>query len=194
MKRQGTWKRWLADIALFNLGSVAYGLAVSVFTAPNDIAPGGVTGLATMLHYISEQYLSFDLPIGMVILLFNIPLLAVAWLRLGNRLAVRTLLGTVLSSVWVDVFASILPPFQGERMLVCLFGGALMGLGVGLIMTRGGTTGGTEIVARLLERRWPHIPIGKLLLAVDGVVIALSALVYGQLESPLYAVVLVFVS
>ena len=111
MKRQGTWKRWLADIALFNLGSVAYGLAVSVFTAPNDIAPGGVTGLATMLHYISEQYLSFDLPIGMVILLFNIPLLAVAWLRLGNRLAVRTLLGTVLSSVWVDVFASILPPF-----------------------------------------------------------------------------------
>ena len=194
MKRPGNWNRWLADIALFNLGSVAYGLAVSVFTAPNDIAPGGVTGLATMLHYLGERYLSLELPIGMLILLFNLPLLAVAWLRLGHRLAVRTLLGTALSSIWVDVLAALLPPFHGEKMLVCLFGGALMGLGVGLIMTRGGTTGGTEIVARLLERRWPHISIGKLVLAVDGVVIALSAVVYGQLESPLYAVVLVFVS
>lgn len=187
-------KALLVDFLLYNLGSIAFALAVSMFTAPNDVAPGGVSGLATMLNYLSRQHLPFEMPIGTLSLIINLPLLAAAWMKLGHRFTLRTLVCTVLSSLWVDIFAQIIPPFHGEMILVAIFGGALMGLGVGLILTRGGTTGGSEIVASLLERRWPHVPIGKLILAVDGLIIALSAVVYGQLESPLYAVVLVFIS
>ncbi len=194
MIKRGTVKRLLVDFLIYNLGSMAFGLAVSMFTAPNELAPGGVSGLATMLNYLSRQHLPFELPIGMLSLIINLPLLAAAWWRLGRRFTGRTLVCTLLSSLWVDAFAAFVPPFQGEMILTAIFGGALMGLGVGLILSRGGTTGGSEIVASLLERRWPHIPIGKLILVVDGCIIALSAVVYGQLESPLYAVVLVFIS
>ena len=192
--KKTVWKPLLLDLLLYNLGSIAFALAVAVFTAPNDVAPGGVSGLATMLNYLSRQHLPFELPIGTLSLVINLPLLIAAWAKLGRRFTLRTLVCTVLSSLWVDIFDQLLPPFRGEMILVSIFGGALMGLGIGLILSRGGTTGGSEIVASLLERRWPHIPIGKLILAVDGVIIALSAVVYGQLESPLYAVVLVFIS
>ena len=192
--KKPVWKTLLLDFLIYNLGSIAFALAVSMFTAPNDVAPGGVSGLATLLNYISRQRLPFELPIGLLSILINLPLLIAAWLKLGRRFTGRTLVCTVLSSLWVDIFAELVPPFRGEMILIAIFGGALMGLGIGLILSRGGTTGGSEIVASLLERRWPHIPIGKLILAVDGVIIALSAVVYGQLESPLYAVVLVFIS
>ena len=187
-------KALLTDLLLYTLGSIAYGVSVSLFTAPNAIAPGGVTGLSTMVSTLSQRATGAPLPIGLLSLVMNLPLLAAAWWRLGGRFTLRTLVCILLSSVSTDLLGAVLPPFQGERILVCIFGGALMGLGVGLILSRGGTTGGTEIVARLLERRWPHLSIGRLMLLVDGGVIALSALVYGQLESPLYAVVLVFIA
>lgn len=193
-KHRVNWKPLLLDGVLFLLGSIAYAVAVDMFTAPNDIAPGGITGIATMLNYLSREFLPFSLPIGLISIVMNVPLLLAAWLVIGRRLAIRTLCGILLSSVWIDLLEPVLPAFQGEMILTCIFGGVLMGLGVGLFLSRGGSTGGSEIVARLLERKFPHIPIGKLMLAVDGAIIALSALVYRQLESPLYAVVLVFIS
>ena len=104
------------------------------------------------------------------------------------------MLGLALSSVVIDTMTAIVPPFSGDRLLAALFGGVLTGVGLGLILSRGATTGGAEVVARLLERRWPNVPIGRLILLLDGGVIALSALVYGELESPLYAIILVYVS
>ncbi len=194
MKKTMAWKTLLWDFIVYNLGSIAFGVAVSMFTAPNNMAPGGVSGIATMLSYLSDQWWGMPLPIGTLSLIINLPLLAAALWRLGWHFTGRTLLCTVLSSLWVDAIAAIVPPFEGEMILTTIFGGALMGLGIGLILSRGGTTGGSEIVASLMERRWPHIPIGKLILVVDGIIIALSAVVFGELESPLYAVILVFIS
>lgn len=192
-KRKFNWKTLLMDVVLLFLGSLSYALAVDMFTAPNNIAPGGVTGIATMLNYLSQNW-PFEIPIGVATLVMNVPLLIAAWVKIGRRLAVRTIIGLALSSTLIDLLEPIIPPFQGENMLTCIFGGVLLGLGVGLILSRGGTTGGSEVVARLLERKFPHIPVGKLILLVDGVVIATSALVYRELESPLFAVVLVFIS
>lgn len=190
------WKTLFADVLYLLLGSLFFAISVDMFTAPNNIAPGGLTGVATMLNYLSVRWhLPFEIPIGMASLVMNVPLLIAAWMVIGRRTAIRTVIGLALSSVMIDLLEPILPPFVGdETILVCIFGGLLMGLGVGLILARGGTTGGSEVVARLLERKYPHIQMGKLILAVDGVVIALSAVVYGQLQSPLYAVVLVFLS
>ena len=185
---KGLWKRTALDGLFYVLGSVLYALSVNIFTAPNQIAPGGVTGVATLLNYV------WGAPIGTMILLINLPLLLAAWFRLGKACTVRTLIVTVLSSTVIDATASFLPPFQGDRMLVALFGGVLAGAGLGLIYMRGATTGGTEVVARLLERKFRHIPIGRLILLVDALVVAASALVYRNVETALYAMVLIFVS
>lgn len=184
----GIWKRTALDGLFYVMGSVLYALSVNIFTAPNQIAPGGVTGVATLLNFL------WGAPIGTMILLVNLPLLIAAWFRLGKVFTVRTLIVTVLSSVIIDATAPFLPVFRGDKMLVALFGGVLAGAGLGLIYMRGATTGGTEVVARLLERKFRHIPIGRLILLVDALVVAASALVYRNVETALYAMVLIFVS
>lgn len=184
----GIWKRTALDGLFYVMGSVLYALSVNIFTAPNQIAPGGVTGVATLLNFL------WGAPIGTMILLVNLPLLIAAWFRLGKVFTVRTLIVTVLSSVIIDATAPFLPVFRGDKMLIALFGGVLAGAGLGLIYMRGATTGGTEVVARLLERKFRHIPIGRLILLVDALVVAASALVYRNVETALYAMVLIFVS
>ena len=181
-------RRAAADIAYIVAGSCCFGLSVALFSAPNNIAPGGVTGLATLAHFL------WGAPIGALTIAVNVPLILIAWWRLGRSFATRTLLGLSISSVVIDTMTAIMPPFSGDRLLAAIFGGVLTGLGLGLILSRGATTGGAEVVARLLERRWPYIPIGKLILLLDGGVISLSAVVYRELESPLYAIILVYVA
>ena len=181
-------QRSALDGLFYILGSALYALSVNIFTAPNQIAPGGATGLATLANYL------FHFPIGTGILVINLPLLVAAWRKLGCWFTARTMIVTVLSSVIMDASALFLPAFRGDRVLVALFGGVLAGAGLGLIFMRGATTGGTEIVARLLEPRFRHIPIGRLILLVDAAVVGLSAAVYRNMESALYAMVLIFVS
>ena len=127
-------------------------------------------------------------------LIHILPLFVASWRFLGRDSTLRTAVVTVVSSVIIDVTAPFVPPFQGDKILTAVFGGVLAGAGLGLIFMRGATTGGSEIVARLLERRFRHIPIGRLILMVDAVVVATAAVVYRNLESALYAMILIFVS
>lgn len=181
-------KKLAADALFYLAGTVLYALAVNIFTAPNNVVPGGVTGVATLLNYL------FGLPIGTLIFIINLPLFFLSWRFLGREFTVRTILVTTVGAAIIDVLAPFVPPFHGDSMLVAVFGGVLAGAGLGLIYMRGATTGGSEIVARLLERRFHHIPIGRLILAVDGVVVAAAAVVYQNVESALYAMVMIFVS
>ena len=184
----GGVRRASLDGLFYLLGSILYALSVNIFTAPNQIAPGGVTGIATLVNYLT------GLPIGTGILVVNLPLFVASWRFLGRDATLRTAVVTVVSSVIIDVTAPFVPPFQGDKILTAVFGGVLAGAGLGLIFMRGATTGGSEIVARLLERRFRHIPIGRLILMVDAVVVATAAVVYRNLESALYAMILIFVS
>ena len=193
------WKTLFMDCVFLLAGGVCYGVAIAMFSAPNNIAPGGVTGIATLLNYISIHWgFPFEIPIGVATIVMNVPLLIAAWTVLGRRLAVRTLWGILLSSVLVDLMDPYLNTlYSGEKanpILVCIFGGVILGFAVGLIMRRGGTTGGSEIISRLLEKKFPHMSVGNLILVVDAVVIAISAVVYGHLENAMYAVVFVFIS
>ena len=181
-------KTLAADALFITLGGACFAVSVVMFSAPNRIAPGGATGLATLMQYL------WGLPIGVMTLVINIPLLLAGAKRLGRSFLLHTLAGLGVSAVLTDLLDPIIPAYEGDRLLVCLFGGALCGLGLGLILSRGGTTGGSEILARLLELRFPHISIGRLLLIVDAVVIALSGVVYRQLDSVLYAVLFAFVN
>lgn len=188
MKRTDRALTAAKDYLVIVLGAAAYALSVDFFTAPNEIAPGGVTGIATMLNYL------FDMPIGAAVLVLNIPLFIWGAVESGWRFILRTVIATALVSLLIDAFALFDLSYHGDRIIVSVFGGILSGIGLGLIFLCGGSTGGTDIIARNLNRRFPFISIGSIVLLTDAVVIALSAVVYGSLENALYAVIAIFVS
>ena len=171
-----------ADMAVFLLAGVLYSAAVNCFTAPNNIAPGGVTGIATLINYL------LGVGVGSVSILINIPLIILSFVKLGKKFTIKTAEATVVMFAEVDLIAPLLPVYSGDRMLASIFGGLLMGAGVALIFLRGATSGGIDIAARVVQRRFPHISIGRLILAADVLVAIFAAAVYGDVESALYAV------
>lgn len=182
------FKNSITDYIIIALGASLYAASVAVFTSKNNIAPGGLTGVSTMLNYL------FSLPIGAMIFLMNIPLFLWAFFKNGRGFVVKTMTGTALVSVFIDIFQAVLPFYGGNIMLAAIFGGALSGLGLGLIFARGGSTGGTDIIAVSLNKRFPHISTGRLMLLSDAVVLTAAAIVYGNIESALYAGITIFVS
>lgn len=187
------WKTLAVDFVMILAGSVCYAVAIGAFSDPHHIAPGGLTGIAILLNYLFDW-----IPIGVATIVMNIPLIIASWFMLSRSLAIRTMWGIVISSVMVDLLEpwlqGIYPADENANpLLVCIFGGAILGLGVGLILRRGGTTGGSEVISRLLEKKFPHMSVGTLILVVDAVVITLSAIVYGNIANAMYAVVFVFI-
>lgn len=177
----------LLDIAFIAAGAAVYATAVTALTAPNNIAPGGVTGLCTMLNFM------FGTPIGLMGFLINIPIILWAVVDIGYKLVVKTMAAIVLSSVLIDLFTGFMPVYRGNPILVAVFSGVGEGLGLSLTFIRGATTGGTDMIARLLERRMPQMSMGKLMLALDGIIVAASAVVFGSIENAMYACIDIFV-
>lgn len=182
------------DYIIIFAGCILYALSVVIFTAPNNIAPGGVVGISTMINYIFEF-----LPIGTLTLVFNIPLFIWSGIAIGWRYLGKSLLGSALSSVLMDFFDILIDKgyistYVGDGMLVSIFGGVLCGAGLALIFYRGGSTGGTDIVARILHEKMPHVSQGTLILCVDALVVVSSAFVFGNIENALYATICIFMT
>lgn len=188
MKIQKKVKDIAIDLFMFTIGSVIYAFSVNTFTAPNNIAPGGVTGLATIINFLTQA------PIGLTIFLLNIPILLWGFFAVGFRFIAKTLVAICFSTFVIDITAGIMPVYTGDMLLTTIFGGVLAGLGLSMFYIRGATTGGSDLAASLLKRHFSHISLGKLILIVDFLIVLLSALVYKNLESPLYATIVVFVS
>lgn len=176
------------NMILFILSGIIYSISVRVFTAPNQIAPGGLTGVSTMLNYI------FGSPIGAMTMLLNLPVFIWGIFEIGYKLVSRTIFATLCSSIAIDLVGFVIPPYYGNPLLAAIYGGVLEGISLSLVLGRGGTTGGTDMIAKLLARHFRHLSIGNLMMAIDGVVILVSAIVYQSLESALYAAIAVFVS
>ncbi|MDR1003212.1 MAG: YitT family protein [Oscillospiraceae bacterium] len=183
-------RKLLLDIVIYTVGMFAYAGAVSVFTAPNNIAPGGVTGLATLIQYL------FGINIGISILVLNIPIVIAGIALLGWRFAPRTAFCIVVSSTFIFLFETYLPnmTYTENPLLAAMFGGVFSGLGLALCFMRGATTGGTDIIARMVGKYKPHITQGKLILLADCVVILIAAAVYRSAEPAMYALVTIFIS
>jgi len=187
MRSTGRRKEIFLDAVFITAGAAVYATAVTALTAPNHIAPGGVTGLSTMLNFL------FGTPIGLMSFFINIPVVLWAVVEIGYKLVVKTMAAIVLSSLFIDVFTGFMPVYRGNPILVAVFSGACEGLGLSLTFIRGATTGGTDMVARLLERRLPQMSMGRLMLALDGIIVAASAVVFGSIENAMYACINIFV-
>lgn len=187
MKVKIKLKSFLTDTAVYILGGVLYSISVNCFLSKNQILNGGFTGFATVINYL------FSLPIGTVIFLLNIPLFIISYKKLGIRFVISSFWATFIMSALIDI-GDLLPVYRGDLLLASLFGGVLSGAGLGVIFINGATTGGTDIIAKLIGLKYPHISLGKTIFLVDLAIITLGGLVYKNIESSLYAAVVIFVS
>jgi uncharacterized membrane-anchored protein YitT (DUF2179 family) len=184
--------RRVRDYALMTVGIVMTAWALDVFLIPNKIAAGGVSGLATVVHYWARTNLGVNLPIGVQMLVLNAILIVVAWRSRGLGYLAKTVYGAVGLSVMIDVLARFVPRMPNDDLLLAaLYGGAITGIGMGLVFKAGGNTGGTDIVAQLLSRRFPF-GVGQIMLVVDAGVTVLAALEFGP-RLAMYGVVAIFV-
>lgn len=176
------------DYLIIAVGAVLYALSVVVFTSPNNIAPGGFTAVATMLNFM------FALPIGTFIFLMNIPLFIWVAIENGLNFLTKTIIGTAFVSVAIDVLMPFVPVYTGDTLLAAIFGGILNGIGLGFIFYRGGSTGGTDIIALNIHKHMPYISMGNIILIADFVILVMAFFVYNSFESVLYAIIAIFVS
>ncbi|MCC8023634.1 MAG: YitT family protein [Clostridiales bacterium] len=181
-------RAWALDILFYIVGGIIYGVSLMMFATPNQIAPGGASGIATVLNYL------FGLPVGTMVLLINIPLLFLGWRYLGKQFIQKTAVATVVVSVTIDLVGLIPVTYQGDLLLASLYGGLLAGAGLGLFFMRGATSGGTDIVVRLLQKRWPFLSVGRFVLIVDTAVVLFAAVVFRDVESALYAMIFIFIT
>lgn len=165
------------------LGSLIGAVAYPLFLVPNHIAPGGLTGLTTVLNYL------FDVPVGTTSLLLNIPLFIIGYKAMGRVFAVRSLFATVIFSLMIDLIP--LPVLTTDPLLAAIFGGILLGLGLGFILRGGATTGGTDMVARMIHTRYQHISVGAILFFIDFCVVAMAG-VFIEVQYALYAFVTLY--
>lgn len=187
-KRKIHWRIFLTDALLITIGSLCYAISVNIFTAYNAIAPGGLTGVATMVNHFTGW------PIGAMVLVINIPLFFLGSKKIGHKFLIKTIITTLLTSVLIDVTRLWLPVYGGEKILAALYGGVFSGLGLGLVFLRGGTTGGTDIIAKLINSKWKHISMGRIILVIDALIVTASGLVFRNVDSALYAMVTMFAS
>ena len=159
-----------------------------MFSAPNNIVQGGLTGIGTVANYL------FSLPIGTVILVLNIPLFALAIKFLRLKFVVKTVVSTLIFTSLIDLGAYVIPAYKGDMLLGCIFCGMLSGAGLALVFLTGATTGGTDIIAMLIRKKKPDASMGNIMLLADLAVIAVSFAVYREIESIMYAVIVIFIS
>ena len=167
------------------LGALLGGAAYPLFLTPNRIAPGGITGVAMILNYLTQW------PVGIVSLVLNLPLFLIGYRTMGRIFAFRSLVATVLFSLFIDILP--LSPLTDDPLLGTLFGGVLLGAGLGLIMRGGATTGGSDMIARMVHRRFQFISVGSFLFAIDCAVVIAAGFLIGTTEA-LYALINIFLT
>ena len=184
-----TLSYYVKSYAVITLGSLLYALAYNFFYAPNLGAMGGLTGLGQVLNALIPV-----LPVGTTVFVMNVPLFFLGWKFIGGHLLVSSLYAMTFSSFAIDVMDMIyqFPPM--DTMLAAIFGGALLGAGIGLVFAKGATTGGTDLIARLLKLKFAWLPMGTLVLIPDFIVIVLAAIAFGKVESALYGLVSLFIT
>ena len=167
------------------LGALIAGAAYPLFMTPNRIAPGGITGIATILNHLLQW------PVGTVSLILNLPLFLIGYKTMGRIFAFRSLIATIFFTVFIDILP--LKPMTDDPLLGALYGGVMLGAGLGLIMRGGATTGGSDMVARMVHKRFQFISTGSFLFAIDFAVVVSAGFLIGTTEA-LYSLINIFLT
>lgn len=185
--------KFLLDYCVITFGCVIYSLGVSLFLDASKLASGGVTGIAIIIsHLIREISGGFVLDTGIIILILNIPLFILGLLFVGKKFIISTIYSTVLSSLlmwaWNIAFAQYLPDLNSNILISTLAGGTLFGIGLGLIFRMGSSTGGTDIVVKMLRKKFRYIKMGVISMSIDIVIVLVSGIVFRDFELMCYTI------
>lgn len=178
--------KFIIKYLYITIGTMIAALGLDLFLIPNQLAVGGVSGLATGINHL------INIPIGIISFLVNIPLFILGFIYESKHFAIKSLYGTVLLSIFIDVF-SFLPNLANDMIIASVFGGAITGIGFGTVLLKGASTGGSEIVAKIINRRHNHLSIGNILFIVDIIIILFDTLVFRSVNTGLYSIVALYI-
>lgn len=190
LKEKPFTKKWFLSYSLIILGSFILASGFVLFITPYKITPGGVYGISIMLHYL------LGTPVGIMALAFDIPLTLIAVKILGPRFGFKTVLGFSLTAIFTDTltyFWGYEPLVKGDALLSSIFGGVLLGLGIGLIFKAKATSGGSDIIAMILNK-YTKLPLGQLMIYVDSVIVLFGLIVFKDWKIPLYSWIVIFIT
>ena len=180
-------KNIIADGLYILVGSMLTAFGFAVFTVPNNIAPGGVSGLATAISHLS------GLPVGLLTFVLNVPIIAVALRKMKIAAVVKTIVTTLLLSVGIDLFIAFVPPYTNNTLMAAFAGGVIMGAGVGLVISRGITTGGTDLIGLMIRSGSAALTLGQILMIIDTLIVGFAVVVFKDVDVALYSVVTIFI-
>lgn len=168
------------------VGTAILGIGVSLFLLPNQLSSGGFSGLATIFYYLLKT------PIGTTMLVLNIPLFIMALLKNGKKFFVNAIAGTILLSVFLDIFERF-KPLTNDRFLACIYGGILVGIGTATVLKANASTGGTDLLSSIVKIYKPTIKSSSLIMAVDTIIVTLNVIFFRQLEIGLYSAITIYI-
>lgn len=186
-----TKNEMLRNILMIFFGSTLFALGFDLFLEPSGINCGGVSGIAMLIVYATQPKW---LTVGILSAMINIPLFFFGYRQIGKYFFFGSMFGMLISSVGFDLFAKILPIVQMDPLVAAIFGGVAVGAGLGVVFLAGASTGGTDIVARLLKLKFRNFPIGKIMLCMDLMIAAATGIVYRQFTNTLYSIVTLYLS
>lgn len=194
-------KRWFTAWSLIVVGAFLMALGYVLFINPYNIVPGGVYGISIVVHYLTQGITDFwpnGIPIGLFAFVLNIPLTIIGVKILGPRFGIKTIVGFFLTSAFIDLLTMIIGEndplgLHNDLLLACIFGGVLIGIGLGLIFKSKATSGGSDIIAMILAKatRWP---LGQLLIYVDSTIVLIGLIVFKDWKIPLYSWLVIYIS
>ena len=173
------------------VGAAIYAAAVELFYIAGDLTTGGLTGIALILNKL------FSWPVGMLVIVMNVPLFLLGGKRIGKQFFFASLLGVGISSILIDIFAIVLPPLeflQNDRLLCSVLAGVGSGVGLGLVMSAGGSTGGSDIIGLLISRSYEHLSVGRLIMTIDIVIVAANSIIFRDISAALYTGIAMYLS
>lgn len=186
IRRKLLIKKYIIEILQLAFGSIIMAIGISQFLLPNKLSSGGFSGLATIPYYL------FNWPMGITILILNIPCFIIAFIRIGKEFFFKSLLGTILLSFFIDFFGNY-PALTNDRILGCIYGGVIIGIGTAVILKVSGSTGGSDLVSVIIKSFKPGLSTSNLIVIFDIVVITLNVIAFKELEIGLYSAIAIFI-
>lgn len=167
------------------MGCFIMAVSTSFFLLPNQLSTGGFAGIATVVYYI------FKIPLGTTMLILNIPLLILGFFRVGKEFLIKSIAGTLLLSIFIDILDKY-QPFTKDRLLACIYGGILMGLGTAIILRVMGSTGGTDLLSYIVKSYKKHFQTSSLIMIIDIIIVAINVIAFKEVEVGLYSAIAIY--
>jgi len=185
IKRRLIIKKYIIEFIKICMGCFIMAVSTSFFLLPNQLSTGGFAGIATVIYYI------FKIPLGTTMLILNIPLLILGFFRIGKEFLIKSIAGTILLSIFIDILDKY-QPFTKDRLLACIYGGILMGLGTAIILRVMGSTGGTDLLSYIVKSYKKHFQTSSLIMIIDIIIVAINVIAFKEVEVGLYSAIAIY--